>query len=45
MLDFESETLDRTRLRELFVEIMLDFERQKEATAQQQPGTGSSAAQ
>lgn len=34
VLDFEAETLDRTRLRELFVEIMSDFEREKEAKAQ-----------
>lgn len=30
-LDFESDTLDRTRLRQLFVDIILDFEREKEA--------------
>ena len=32
-LDFENETLDRTRLRQLFVEIITDFEREKEANA------------
>ena len=32
-LDFEAESLDRARLRQLFVEIMLDFEREKEAKA------------
>lgn len=32
-LAFEGETLDTTRLRELFVEIILDFEREKEAKA------------
>ena len=32
-LDFESESLDRTRLRQLFVEIICDFEREKEALA------------
>jgi len=31
VLDFEAETLDRTRLRQLFVEIILDFEREKDA--------------
>ena len=31
VLDFETETLDRTRLRELFVAIMLDFEQEKVA--------------
>ena len=31
MLDFEAETLDRARLRQLFVDIILDFEREKEA--------------
>merc|ERR1712038_982303 len=33
VLDFEAETLDRARLRELFVEIIMDFEREKEAKA------------
>lgn len=33
VLDFEAETLDRTRLRQLFVEIILDFEREKETLA------------
>ena len=28
-LDFENETLDRDRLRQLFLEIILDFEREK----------------
>jgi mitogen-activated protein kinase 1/3 len=32
-LDFESETLDRARLRQLFVEIICDFEREKDALA------------
>ena len=32
-LDFEADNLDRNRLRELFVEIILDFEREKEAQA------------
>ncbi len=32
-LDFEAETLDRTRLRQLFIEIINDFEREKEAKA------------
>lgn len=32
-LDFESDNLDRSRLRQLFVEIILDFEREKEAQA------------
>ena len=32
-LDFESESLDRSRLRQLFVDIMLDFEREKEQKA------------
>ena len=41
-LDFESETLDRSRLRQLFVEIMLDFEREKEAAAGQ-TGAGAQA--
>ena len=33
VLDFEAETLDRTRLRQLFVEIICDFEREKDAKA------------
>ena len=33
VLEFETETLDRTRLRELFVSIILDFEREKEEKA------------
>ena len=41
VLDFEAETLDRARLRELFVEIIVDFEREKDAAAQQQPNTGA----
>ena len=32
-LDFESESLDRARLRQLFVDVMVDFEREKEAKA------------
>lgn len=31
ILDFESEQLDRSRLRQLFVEIILDFEQEKQA--------------
>lgn len=38
-LDFESETLDRARLRQLFVDVMLDFEREKEAAG----GEGAAA--
>ena len=38
-LDFESETLDRSRLRQLFVEVMLDFEREQQAAA----GEGAAA--
>ena len=33
VLEFETETLDRTRLRELFVSIILEFETEKEAKA------------
>ena len=33
VLEFETETLDRTRLREHFVSIILDFETEKEAKA------------
>lgn len=36
VLEFETETLDRSRLRELFVEIILDFESEKEAKAAEQ---------
>ena len=42
-LDFESDTLDKTRLRQLFVDIILDFEREKEAkeaAASQNAGAG-----
>lgn len=39
-LDFESETLDRTRLRQLFVDITLDFERESLAAA---AGEGTAA--
>ena len=38
-LDFESETLDRARLRQLFVDVILDFEREKEAAG----GEGAAA--
>ena len=45
-LDFESESLDRTRLRQLFVEIILDFEREKQAlAAASQPTTGAAQSQ
>ena len=41
-LDFEAESLDRSRLRQLFVEIILDFQSEKEAQAG--PGRASEAA-
>lgn len=47
-LDFEAETLDRTRLRQLFIEIITDFEREKEQKAAGATGsqaTGQAAAQ
>lgn len=48
MLDFEAETLDRPRLRQLYVEIILDFEREKdalEAARQQTAGAAQAQAQ
>lgn len=42
-LDFESDNLDRARLRQLFVEIMLDFEREKEAQTAAQGGQQATA--
>lgn len=42
VLDFEAEMLDRTRLRQLFVDIILDFEHEKEAIeAARQPNAGA----
>jgi len=43
-LDFESETLDRTRLRQLFVEIINDFEREKEASNAASTATATATA-